>query len=119
MPSRGRDGRGRAGHAAHRRAAAATLRGMSVWTEVGDRVFARRYAFYDQNIGAILGDDGVLIVDTRISHRQADEILRRPKCAHAAARPGRRRTPTATTTTRSATTGSGRRRSGAMPAARG
>jgi hypothetical protein len=48
---------------------------MSVWSEVGDRVFARRYAFYDQNIGAILGDDGVLIVDTRVSHRQADEIL--------------------------------------------
>jgi glyoxylase-like metal-dependent hydrolase (beta-lactamase superfamily II) len=48
---------------------------MSLWTEVGDRVFVRRYAFYDQNIGAILGDDGVLIVDTRISHRQADEIL--------------------------------------------
>ncbi|HEY8987395.1 MAG TPA: MBL fold metallo-hydrolase [Candidatus Limnocylindrales bacterium] len=48
---------------------------MSVWSEVGDRVFVRRYVFYDQNIGAILGDDGVLIVDTRISHRQADEIL--------------------------------------------
>ncbi len=48
---------------------------MSVWNEVGDRVFTRRYAFYDQNIGAILGDDGVLIVDTRVSHRQADEIL--------------------------------------------
>jgi glyoxylase-like metal-dependent hydrolase (beta-lactamase superfamily II) len=48
---------------------------MSLWTEVGDRVFVRRYAFYDQNIGAILGDDGVLIVDTRVSHRQADEIL--------------------------------------------
>jgi glyoxylase-like metal-dependent hydrolase (beta-lactamase superfamily II) len=48
---------------------------MSVWTEVGERVFVRRYAFYDQNIGAIVGDDGVLIVDTRVSHRQADEIL--------------------------------------------
>jgi glyoxylase-like metal-dependent hydrolase (beta-lactamase superfamily II) len=55
--------------------ARATLRDMSVWAEVGNRVFVRRYAFYDQNIGAILGDDGVLIVDTRISHRQADEIL--------------------------------------------
>jgi glyoxylase-like metal-dependent hydrolase (beta-lactamase superfamily II) len=54
---------------------AATLPNMALWTEVGDRVFVRRYAFYDQNIGAILGDDGVLIVDTRISHRQADEIL--------------------------------------------
>ena len=48
---------------------------MSIWTEVGDRVFTRRYTFYDQNIGAILGDDGVLIVDTRVSHRQADEVL--------------------------------------------
>jgi glyoxylase-like metal-dependent hydrolase (beta-lactamase superfamily II) len=52
-----------------------TLRDMALWTEVGNRVFVRRYAFYDQNIGAILGDDGVLIVDTRISHRQAEEIL--------------------------------------------
>ena len=46
-----------------------------MWSEVGDRVFARRYTFYDQNIVAVMGDDGVLIVDTRISHRQADEIL--------------------------------------------
>jgi glyoxylase-like metal-dependent hydrolase (beta-lactamase superfamily II) len=48
---------------------------MSNWSEVGSGVFVRRYAFYDQNIGAIMGDDGVLIVDTRVSHRQADEIL--------------------------------------------
>jgi glyoxylase-like metal-dependent hydrolase (beta-lactamase superfamily II) len=48
---------------------------MTVWTEIGDRVFVRRYAFYDQNIVAIRGDDGYLVVDTRISHRQADEIL--------------------------------------------
>src|ERR1700750_1285922 len=48
---------------------------MSIWTEVGERVFTRRYAFYDQNIGAILRADGVLILDTRTSHRQADEIL--------------------------------------------
>jgi glyoxylase-like metal-dependent hydrolase (beta-lactamase superfamily II) len=48
---------------------------VSVWTEIGDRVFVRRYAFYDQNIVAIRGDDGFLIVDTRVSHRQADEIL--------------------------------------------
>jgi glyoxylase-like metal-dependent hydrolase (beta-lactamase superfamily II) len=54
---------------------AATLRGMSVWTEIGDRVYVRRYAFYDQNIVAVRGDDGFLIVDTRVSHRQADEIL--------------------------------------------
>jgi glyoxylase-like metal-dependent hydrolase (beta-lactamase superfamily II) len=48
---------------------------MTVWTELGDGVFVRRYAFYDQNIVAVRGDDGFLIVDTRVSHRQADEIL--------------------------------------------
>lgn len=53
----------------------ATLREMSAWTEIGDRVFVRRYAFYDQNIGVVLGDAGVLLVDTRISHRQAAETL--------------------------------------------
>jgi glyoxylase-like metal-dependent hydrolase (beta-lactamase superfamily II) len=49
--------------------------GMSNWSEVGSGVFVRRYAFYDQNIVAIRGDDGLLIVDTRLTHRQADEIL--------------------------------------------
>lgn len=48
---------------------------MSIWNEVGPGVFVRRYAFYDQNIVAIRGDDGFLVVDTRASHRQADEIL--------------------------------------------
>ena len=48
---------------------------MSTWNEVGSGVFVRRYAFYDQNIVAIRGDDGFLVVDTRVSHRQADEIL--------------------------------------------
>ena len=45
------------------------------WVEVGDRVFVTRYAFYDQNIGVVLGDEGVLLVDTRLSYRQADEII--------------------------------------------
>jgi glyoxylase-like metal-dependent hydrolase (beta-lactamase superfamily II) len=48
---------------------------MSNWNEVGDGVFVRRYAFFDQNIVAIRGDDGYLVVDTRVSHRQAGEIL--------------------------------------------
>jgi glyoxylase-like metal-dependent hydrolase (beta-lactamase superfamily II) len=48
---------------------------MSVWQEVGAGVFVRRYAFYDQNIVAVRGDDGFLVVDTRVTHRQADEIL--------------------------------------------
>jgi glyoxylase-like metal-dependent hydrolase (beta-lactamase superfamily II) len=48
---------------------------VSAWTEVGDRVFVTRYPFYDQNIGVVLGDEAALVVDTRISHRQAAEIL--------------------------------------------
>jgi glyoxylase-like metal-dependent hydrolase (beta-lactamase superfamily II) len=48
---------------------------MSMWSEVGPGVFVRRYTFYDQNIVAIRGEDGFLVVDTRASHRQADEIL--------------------------------------------
>ncbi len=46
------------------------------WTEIGDRVFVRRYRFYDQNIVAVLGDGGqALVVDTRTTHAQAREIL--------------------------------------------
>lgn len=48
---------------------------MSDWREVGTRVFVRRYPFYDQNIGVVVGEEGVLVVDTRTSHRQADELL--------------------------------------------
>jgi glyoxylase-like metal-dependent hydrolase (beta-lactamase superfamily II) len=51
-----------------------------VWREVGDRVFVRRYRSwngepFDQNVGAVLGADGVAVVDTRASHRLADELL--------------------------------------------
>lgn len=45
------------------------------WVEVGDRVFVRRYAFYDQNIGVILGRGAALVVDTRATYGQAREIL--------------------------------------------
>jgi glyoxylase-like metal-dependent hydrolase (beta-lactamase superfamily II) len=48
---------------------------VSTWVELGDRVFVRRYEFYDQNIGAVLGDGAVLVVDTRSTHAQAREIL--------------------------------------------
>jgi glyoxylase-like metal-dependent hydrolase (beta-lactamase superfamily II) len=47
---------------------------MSAWQEIGERVFVRRYRFYDQNIGVVIGDDACLVIDTRISHRQAHEI---------------------------------------------
>lgn len=45
------------------------------WTEIGDRIFVRRYAFFDQNIVVILSDDEALVVDTRSTHVQAREIL--------------------------------------------
>lgn len=48
---------------------------MGVWVEIGDGVFVRRYAFYDQNIGVILSGDEVLVVDTRSTYGQAREIL--------------------------------------------
>lgn len=48
---------------------------MSSWQEVGDRVFRRRYASLDLNIGLIVGDEHVLVVDSRAHHDQADELV--------------------------------------------
>ena len=45
------------------------------WLEVADRVFVRRYGFFDQSIGAVIGGDGVVVVDTRSTHAQADELV--------------------------------------------
>ncbi len=45
------------------------------WLEVGDLVFARRYAFYDQQIGAILTAAGPVIIDTRSTPSQARQIF--------------------------------------------
>jgi glyoxylase-like metal-dependent hydrolase (beta-lactamase superfamily II) len=44
------------------------------WVELGDRFFVRRYAFYDQNIGVVLGDGEALVIDTRSTYGQAREI---------------------------------------------
>jgi glyoxylase-like metal-dependent hydrolase (beta-lactamase superfamily II) len=48
---------------------------MGDWVELGDRIFVRRYAFFDQNIGVVLGDDAALVIDTRSTHAQAREIV--------------------------------------------
>jgi len=45
------------------------------WREVGDGVFVRRYAFFDQDIGAILGDGAGLVIDTRTTYAQARELV--------------------------------------------
>lgn len=49
---------------------------MTAWQELGNGVFAWRYEFADQQIGVIIGADGVALIDTRSSHRQAEEIRR-------------------------------------------
>lgn len=46
----------------------------SVWREIGDRVWVRRYAWLDQTIGVIGGEDGLVIIDTRATHPLADEL---------------------------------------------
>ena len=51
------------------------MAGEDGWVEIGDRVFVHRYAFYDQNIGVILGDGEALVIDTRSTYGQARQIL--------------------------------------------
>lgn len=48
---------------------------MSKWSEVGESVFVGRYEWLALTIGAVVGEDGVLLVDTRASHRQARELI--------------------------------------------
>jgi glyoxylase-like metal-dependent hydrolase (beta-lactamase superfamily II) len=48
----------------------------SGWTEVGDGVLQRRYDPLDISICVVRGGDGLLLVDTRCSPAEADEIRR-------------------------------------------
>lgn len=45
------------------------------WTEQGDGVFSKRYQSLDLNVGAVLCDGGLLIIDTRAHHAQARELI--------------------------------------------
>lgn len=47
---------------------------MSGWHEVADDVFQRRYDPLDVSVCVVRSAGGLLLVDTRSSHRQADEI---------------------------------------------
>jgi glyoxylase-like metal-dependent hydrolase (beta-lactamase superfamily II) len=49
--------------------------GRDAWNELAEGVYRRRYAALDLNVGLVLGEDGVLIVDTRGSHVQARELI--------------------------------------------
>jgi glyoxylase-like metal-dependent hydrolase (beta-lactamase superfamily II) len=45
-------------------------------SEIERDVFVLRFPFYDQDIGVVIGTDGVLVVDTRSTHEQGREISR-------------------------------------------
>jgi glyoxylase-like metal-dependent hydrolase (beta-lactamase superfamily II) len=47
----------------------------TAWREVGDRVFRRRYRALDLNVGAVIGDGEVLLIDTRSWRAEAEELL--------------------------------------------
>jgi glyoxylase-like metal-dependent hydrolase (beta-lactamase superfamily II) len=47
---------------------------MPTWNEVADGVFQRRYDPLDVSVCVVRGAGGLLLVDTRSSHREADEI---------------------------------------------
>ncbi|MEY9835851.1 MBL fold metallo-hydrolase [Streptacidiphilus sp. EB103A] len=46
----------------------------SLWHEVADRVFQRRYQPWDVTVSAILGSDGLAVVDTRCNLAEAGEL---------------------------------------------
>lgn len=48
---------------------------MNPWREIAERVHIRRYAFFDQTIGAVVGRDRILVIDTRSTVVQARELL--------------------------------------------
>lgn len=45
------------------------------WQELGDGIFRRRYESLDLNVGLILADDNAMVIDSRATHSQGDELL--------------------------------------------
>ncbi|HEU4917242.1 MAG TPA: MBL fold metallo-hydrolase [Acidimicrobiia bacterium] len=45
-----------------------------MFDQLADGVYRRRYESLDLNIGVVIGEEGVLIVDTRATHVEADEL---------------------------------------------
>ena len=50
--------------------------GTRRWREIGAGVFVRSFPDYRVNVGLIVGSDGALVVDTRASERQGQELKR-------------------------------------------
>src|SRR6516165_11971854 len=47
---------------------------MAAWAEVAAGVFQRRYQPHDVSVCVVRSTGGLLVCDTRSSHRQADEL---------------------------------------------
>jgi glyoxylase-like metal-dependent hydrolase (beta-lactamase superfamily II) len=45
------------------------------WSELTDGVFAKHYDSIDLNVGVVVCEGGVLVIDTRAHHRQARELI--------------------------------------------
>jgi len=45
-----------------------------MFEELADGVFRRRYESLDLNVGVVFGEDGIVVIDTRASHVEADEL---------------------------------------------
>lgn len=46
-----------------------------MFDEIGGGVFRRRYDFLDLNVGVVLGEEGALVIDTRASQGQGQELV--------------------------------------------
>jgi glyoxylase-like metal-dependent hydrolase (beta-lactamase superfamily II) len=44
------------------------------WQELGDGIFRHRYESLDLNVGLILSDESALVIDSRATHVQAEEL---------------------------------------------
>ena len=47
---------------------------MTDWVEVGDRCWVRRYDEWDLNVGLVVGADGALVIDTRATTEEAEQL---------------------------------------------
>ena len=45
-----------------------------MFDELADGVFRRHYDFLSLNVGVVIGDEGVLVIDSRESHEAAAEL---------------------------------------------
>ena len=45
-----------------------------MFDQLADGVYRRRYESLDLNVGVVLGEQGILVIDTRASHVEADEL---------------------------------------------